>query len=114
MARNPRFALDEIIEEIDWLGAMISGRSLSDFSADRALRYAVERAIEIISEASRRIPAELKSVRPEIDWRGVGDIGNFLRHEYHSTAVKIIWDVVQTDLAQLRSAVEGIRDSLKP
>ena len=64
MARNPRLALDEILGEIEWVTSVVSGKSLADFTAGRATRYVVKRAIEIISEAARRIPADLKALPP--------------------------------------------------
>lgn len=65
MPRTFQNALLEILDEIDWLTNILAQKSLADFKADRALRYAVERSIEIISEASRRIPDSLKSLHPE-------------------------------------------------
>ncbi|MBI1868737.1 MAG: DUF86 domain-containing protein [Methylocystis sp.] len=107
--RKSSFAIVEILDEIAWIAEVTAGKSLADFKADRAARYIVERSIEIISEASRRIPAELKALRPEIDWRGIGDIGNALRHEYHATSAKIVWEVTQNDLPPLKAAVEKIQ-----
>lgn len=111
--RKVDYALAEILDEIEWAASVVAGKSLEDFQTDRAARYIVERAIEIISEASRRIPGELTALRPEIDWRGVGAIGNVLRHEYHSTSAKIIWDVIQDDLPPLKRAVEAIRAAVE-
>jgi uncharacterized protein with HEPN domain len=51
----------------------------------------------------------LKALRPEIDWRAVAGIGNMLRHEYHATSSKILWDVISADLARLKAAVEAIQ-----
>ncbi len=64
-------------------------------------RFATERAIEIISEASRHIPDDLKATAPDIPWRDVADIGNFLRHVYERTDPKIVWTVVKFRLAAL-------------
>jgi uncharacterized protein with HEPN domain len=90
-----------------------TGKQIDDFENDRATRYIVERSIEIIAEASRRIPDHLKALRPEIDWRAVAGIGSMLRHEYHATSSKILWDVVSVDLAQLKVAVEAIQENVR-
>lgn len=113
-ARKVDLALDEIVDEIEWSTSVVAGKSFEEFQRDRSSRYIIERSIEIISEASRRIPLELKALRPEIDWRAIGAIGNVLRHEYHATSAKIVWHVVQDDFPQLRAAVEAIRSSLDP
>ena len=59
------------------------------------MQFIVQRGIEIISEASRRLPPELKATRPEIRWPSIAGIGNVIRPKYHTIADKIIWDVVQ-------------------
>jgi len=101
-------ALAEILDEIAWLRERVAGRSFEAFAADRTLRYAVERSIEIVSEASRRIPEDAKAIRPEIPWRAIAGVGNILRHEYHTVAPRIVWDVVTRDLEALAAAVEEI------
>ena len=75
---------------------------------DWEFRFAIQRAIEIISEATRRIPGEFKELRPEIRWSSIAGIGNVLRHEYHTVSNKIVWDVVQAELAPLKAAIEAI------
>lgn len=98
---------------IERVQAKTADRTFADFASDWELRFIVERSIEIISEASRRIPDEIKNTRPEIHWRGVAGVGNVLRHEYHTISDKVIWDVVQQDLPKLRAAVEAIAANLK-
>jgi uncharacterized protein with HEPN domain len=69
MARLVRWTIAEILDEIEWAVSVVSGKSFEAFEKDRAARYIIERSIEIISEASRRLPDDLKDLRPEIDWR---------------------------------------------
>jgi uncharacterized protein with HEPN domain len=73
------------------------------------MRWLVQRAIEIISEASRAVPDELKSLRPEIPWLQVRDIGNVLRHDYGGLSDPIIWRVAIDELPRLKIAVEAIK-----
>lgn len=102
-ARRIGTALREILNEIEWIYGVTAGKQLDDFANDRATRYIVERSIEIIAEASRRIPDDLKAVR------AIAGIGNILRHEYHATSSKIVWDVVRADLPELKAAVQAIQ-----
>ena len=112
MARKARHATHDILETIERLQTVTSGKTFDDFQADWTLRFIVQRGIEIISEATRRIPAEFLATRPEIRWRSIGAIGNVLRHEYHTISDKIIWDVVALELPTLKVAVEAIDAAL--
>ena len=108
MVDRSDLAIAEILDEITWLDGIAKGRTFADFVEDRTLRYAVERSIEIISEASRRLSPEAKALCPEVPWRSVGGIGNILRHEYHATAPRIVWEVVTRDLTGLKAAMAVI------
>lgn len=106
--RKFQFALAEILDEIGWIERLSEDKLLADFQADRTLRYAIERSIEIISEASRRIPEEWKLAQTHIDWRAIAGMGNVMRHEYHTTSAEIVWNVVQEELQPLKEAVQAI------
>jgi uncharacterized protein with HEPN domain len=67
--------------------------------------YAVVRALEIVSEASRRLPLELKARHPKLDWAAIAAAGNVYRHEYDVVDESAIWYTKQTDLTALREMV---------
>ena len=69
------------------------------------VRHAVQRAIEIISEASRRLPDTLTATEPGIPWPKVKRVGNILRHEYYEVQDEIIWEVVEKHLPPLKAAI---------
>jgi uncharacterized protein with HEPN domain len=75
------------------------------FASDRRMKYAVIRALEIISEAVRRLPPEVTERHPSIDWPAVAAAGNIYRHEYDAVDERLIWHTIQHDLEPLRSAV---------
>jgi uncharacterized protein with HEPN domain len=70
---------------IDNIRIAMAGQTKASFAADVMLRMAVERLLEIISEASRHIPPDTKVTEPNINWRRLADLGNWLRHAYHRT-----------------------------
>jgi uncharacterized protein with HEPN domain len=111
MKRKAEAAIYDILETIDRVQSKAAGRTLADFQADWELRFIVQRGIEIISEASRRLPPEMKATRPEIRWPSIAGIGNVLRHDYHRISDKVIWDVVQDELTPLRTAIEAFAAS---
>jgi uncharacterized protein with HEPN domain len=62
--------------------------------------------LEIVCEASRTIPDKTKQDEPGIDWRKMIDIGNLLRHAYHTTKAEIVWDIIENHLPPLKSFAE--------
>lgn len=112
MARSAVPSLSDILEAIGRIRDVLGNKSLEEFEADWRAQWLVERGVEIISEASRRLPDDLKSRNPEIPWSKVAGIGNVLRHDYERIAAPILWKLAQVDLPILervcRSEVEGI------
>jgi uncharacterized protein with HEPN domain len=100
--------LVHILTAIEDVGSMMSGRSIQEFAADRMLRMAVERAFEIMSEASRHIPDEMKERESSIAWRELADLGNRLSHAYHRVDPNILWEIANNDLEPLKQFVERI------
>lgn len=113
MERLVRPALHAILEAIDGMEAATRNKSFEEYSSDWLLRHGVQRGIEIISEAARRIPPELQKTQPHIPWVQIAGIGNVLRHEYHRVSDTVIWNVVQQYLPVLRAAVAKIDSDLK-
>jgi uncharacterized protein with HEPN domain len=98
--------LQDILEAIDDIEKLLAGVDIQKFNADRILRLATERLLEIACEASRMLPDNVKKTEPGIDWRKMIDFGNVLRHAYHATDADKVWDVVQNHLPPLKSFVE--------
>lgn len=89
-----------------------SGLTYETFKDDNLHLYAVIRCLEIISEASRRLPAALKERHPEIRWRGMAGAGNIYRHEYEDVAANDVWDTLTQHLPPLLAVVEAELDAL--
>jgi uncharacterized protein with HEPN domain len=100
---SPVARLTDIIEAIEIIRNEMEGVTLDAFEIDRRKRWLVERGIEIISEASRRLPAVMKARHPQIPWPKVAGIGNVLRHEYEDVAHDVLWHVVRDNLAPLET-----------
>ena len=93
--------LTDIIEAIEHIRSEMAGVTIDAFEADWRKRWLVERGVEIISEANRRLSDELKARHPEIPWPKVAGIGNILRHEYEGISPPVMWKLVQDDLTPL-------------
>ena len=108
MVRKVGHAIHDILEAIGRVDEITRGKTFEEFESSWQLL--VQRALEIISEASRAIPSDLTSKRPEIPWSRVAGIGNVLRHEYSGLSDRIIWNVVVDELPRLRQAVFAIAE----
>ena len=96
---------------IDDIREALAEQTKASFTDNMMLRLAVERLLEIISEASRHIPSEMKVTEPHINWRRLADLGNWLRHAYHRTDPGILWDMFENDLEPLKIFVKRITSS---
>jgi uncharacterized protein with HEPN domain len=104
--RTVEARLDDMVEEIAGIRALLQGVSFETYRATWSLRRATERGLEIISEASRAIPAELQALQPDIPWRQIAGLGNLLRHEYQHADPLIIWNIVERYLEPLEAALQ--------
>ncbi len=76
------------------------------FKDDNLHLYAVIRCLEIVSEASRRLPDALRDRHPSIQWKEMAAAGNIYRHEYEGVGARAVWDTVTLHLPPLRAVVE--------
>ena len=100
--------LQDIFDNIGIVEAAISGGDAAAFAANPILRLAIERAIEIISEAARHIPEEVRARTSEVPWRNIIAIGNKLRHEYQRVDPDIIWNIAEVHLPALKPVIAAI------
>jgi uncharacterized protein with HEPN domain len=105
--------LRDIVDNIDAIGMFSADLDFTAFTADRKTVYAVVRALEIVSEASRRLPADFKDRLPEIDWPAIAASGNVYRHEYEAVDETLIWHTTRHDLGVLRSVAAAELDRLR-
>ena len=107
--KRPIVYADHILEAIANIEADIAGHDFDSFRDDRRTRQLVERNLEIISEASRRLPTHLKDEENDIAWTAIAGIGNILRHDYHRSHPSVVWETCKKDLEPLKTAVIRIR-----
>jgi uncharacterized protein with HEPN domain len=111
-SRNPAPRLQDILDNIAAVHSFVGQGSIEDLVGDLKTRYAVEPALEIVSEASRRLPENLRQRHPQIDWRALAGLGNVYRHEYDLIDAQLMWESIERRLEPLRAAVEQELDRL--
>lgn len=97
----------DILHHIDLAMEFARGLDRETFAEDLRTVYAVTRCLEIISEASRRLPEELKAAHPAIAWKQMAGAGNVYRHNYEDVAAHLIWETLLQALPPLKAIVES-------
>ena len=110
MVRRTSLArLEDILNSIRVVTAAVQSVDFQKLLNDELFKFGIERAIEIISEASRHISDDDKGRHPDIPWRNIKVIGNLLRHEYERVDPAILWEIATVHLGPLADAVEKIK-----
>ena len=100
--------LNDIYEAINKGISFIDKMSYEDFSKDEKTQYALIRAIEVIGEASNRIPPEIKTKSQEIPWREMGGMRNLLIHDYFGVNTQVVWETAKKDLPELKNKIQEL------
>jgi len=108
MPRDCRLYLDDILQSAQKVRNYTSGMTLEALLSDERTLDAVVRNLEIIGEAVKKLPDELRARRPEVDWKKIASARDFLAHEYFGVDPAIVWDIVQAKLPQLEACVRAI------
>jgi len=108
MPRDHRVYLTDILEAVRRILSYTEGMSLVDFEKSLVTIDAVVRNLEVIGEAAGRIPGQIQTEAPDIEWRKIIALRNVLAHEYFGVNTKIVWDVVVNKLRPLERASRRI------
>ena len=105
-SKSVDIALRDVLHHIDLATNFSAGFDRASFTHDIKTVYAVTRCLEIISEASRRLPDDVKAQHPAIGWKQMAGAGNVYRHDYEDVAAEFVWETVERALPPLRIAIE--------
>jgi len=103
--REPALSLRDIAEAIEAIRRFTQGMDAAKFREDAKTVAAVERKLQVISEAAIRLGEQAEVLCPGLPWRDIRGIGNWLRHQYDHVDVDAIWRTITDDLPPLEGAV---------
>lgn len=111
MSLSPREYIRHILDEIDYILTQILDTDFDSFLKDATLKRAFVRSLEIIGEASKKIPEDVKARQPDIEWRKVTGMRDRLIHDYFGVDYTIVWDVATTKLPNLREKLQELLEA---
>jgi uncharacterized protein with HEPN domain len=100
--------LQHILDAILKVETYLRGMSEADFMAHSRTQDAVLRQLEIIGEATKRIPPDVRDRSPETPWQDIAGMRDKLVHDYFSVDLRRVWNTVERDLPPLKSAVVAL------
>lgn len=86
----------------------VQGMAYEDFLRDDKTVYAVVRALEIVGEATKKIPPEVRDLHPEVPWRSMAGVRDKLIHDYVSVDLEVVWRTVAEDLPPLLPMIHRV------
>ncbi len=104
--------LKDMISAIDLIAEFINGLTFETFENDQKTIFAVSKAVEIVGEASKQIPIEIRKQYPDIPWQDMARVSDKMVHHYFGLNLKILWNTATNDLPTLKPLLLNILDRL--
>jgi uncharacterized protein with HEPN domain len=108
MSREFLDFVEDILDAMNKAEILLAEVSYSQFETDFRINFAVVRALEIIGEAAKRLPEDLRRRYPDIPWKGMAGMRDRNIHGYDNVDHQIVWEVVKRDIPQIRPKLERI------
>jgi uncharacterized protein with HEPN domain len=108
MSRDAKVYLEDMLEAIGRIREYIEGYDQTRLAEDRRTFDAVVRNLEILGEAAKHVPDDVRSLAPEVEWRRIAGLRDVLIHGYFHIALKVIWEVVQVHLNPLEESLRQL------
>ena len=98
----------DMLDAVDKAARFVAGMDYDAFAADDKTVFAAIRALEVIGEACRQLPEEVRAAHPGVPWRSIAGTRDRLIHRYFGVDLEVVWKTVQDDLPPLKSVLERI------
>ncbi|MBI5560841.1 MAG: DUF86 domain-containing protein [Deltaproteobacteria bacterium] len=108
MPRDYKVYLDDILEAVTKISDYTKGLTLEGLKDDAKTLDAVVRNLEIIGEAAKKVPEEIRRRCPDVEWKRIAGLRDILIHEYFGIDVNIIWDIIRNRLSPLERQIRKI------
>ena len=100
--------VDDILDAMDKAEILLEDVTYDQFESDFRINFAVVRALEIIGEATKRLPMDVRQQYPKIPWKGMAGMRDRIIHGYDNVDLHIVWDVVKQDIPPVKPQIQQI------
>ncbi|MDQ0298439.1 uncharacterized protein with HEPN domain [Salibacterium salarium] len=108
MTRKPTLYLEDMLACINKIEKYTLGISSEEFDQNQLLIDAVVRNLEVIGEAAKHVPQEIRQKYSLIPWKNIIGLRNILIHEYFGIDEQIVWEIITTDLKKIKPLMQQI------
>lgn len=105
MPREIKIILNDILEAVRKIEKYSNEVPYEKFLDDELLLDGIIRNLEIIGEAIKKIPDELKNNHPDLEWKKIAGLRDILIHEYFGIDLEIIWDIIKNKLPSFKAKI---------
>jgi uncharacterized protein with HEPN domain len=105
MPKNYKVYLQDIKQAIAKIEKYTKNMTFTQFKNNELVIDGVVRNLEIIGEAAKRLPDNVKEKTPDIEWKKIAGLRDILIHEYFGIDIEIIWDIIKNKLPQLKKRI---------
>lgn len=111
MSKNFTIYLNDIREVINSIEIFVEGMTFEEFKNDDKTSSAVIRKFEIIGEATKILPEDMRNQHSQIPWKEIAGMRNKLIHAYSEVDLKLVWMTIKQRLPELKSVIEKISEN---